>query len=74
MEKLKAMGADETINYKDVDFSRWAIENTASRNGAPTDGGVDVVINSLVGETWVPSLRCLKRGGSLLVCGATAGP
>src|ERR1700753_3071223 len=26
MEKLKAMGADEAINYKEVDFSKWAIE------------------------------------------------
>jgi len=32
-----------------------------------------VVINFTGGETWVPSLRCLKRGGTLLVCGATAG-
>src|SRR3979411_127509 len=26
MEKLKARGADEAINYKEVDFSKWAIE------------------------------------------------
>jgi NADPH:quinone reductase-like Zn-dependent oxidoreductase len=32
-----------------------------------------VVINFTGGDTWVPSLRCLKRGGKLLVCGATAG-
>jgi len=31
------------------------------------------VINFTGGDTWHPSLRCLKRGGSLLVCGATAG-
>jgi NADPH:quinone reductase-like Zn-dependent oxidoreductase len=31
------------------------------------------VINFTGGDTWVPSLRCLKRGGKLLVCGATAG-
>ena len=37
------------------------------------DGGVDVVINFTGGDTWHPSLRCLKRGGKLLVCGATAG-
>ena len=37
------------------------------------DGGVDVVINFTGGDTWLPSLRCLKRGGKLLVCGATAG-
>jgi alcohol dehydrogenase len=31
------------------------------------------VVNFTGGDTWVPSLRCLKRGGKLLVCGATAG-
>ena len=31
------------------------------------------MINFTGGDTWVPSLRCLKRGGKLLVCGATAG-
>lgn len=73
MEKLKAMGADETINYKEVDFSKWAIEKYGKPQRRTYDGGVDVVINFTGGETWVPSLRCLKRGGSLLVCGATAG-
>ena len=32
-----------------------------------------MVINFTGGDTWVPSLRCVKRGGKLLVCGATAG-
>jgi len=73
MEKLNAMGADETINYKEVDFSKWAIEKYGKPQRRTYDGGVDVVINFTGGETWVPSLRCLKRGGSLLVCGATAG-
>ena len=73
MEKLKAMGADETINYKDVDFSKWAIEKYGKPQRRSYDGGVDVVVNFTGGDTWVPSLRCLKRGGSLLVCGATAG-
>jgi len=73
MEKLKAMGADETINYKEVDFSKWAIEKYGKPQRRSYEGGVDVVINFTGGETWVPSLRCLKRGGSLLVCGATAG-
>jgi alcohol dehydrogenase len=31
------------------------------------------VINFTGGSTWQPSLKCLKRGGKLLVCGATAG-
>ncbi|MGE0628535.1 MAG: zinc-binding dehydrogenase, partial [Hyphomicrobiaceae bacterium] len=37
------------------------------------DGGVDVLINYTGGDTWLPSLKCIKRGGKLLVCGATAG-
>jgi NADPH:quinone reductase-like Zn-dependent oxidoreductase len=73
MDKLKAMGADEAINYKEVDFSKWAIEKYGKPQRRTHDGGVDVVINFTGGDTWVPSLRCLKRGGSLLVCGATAG-
>jgi len=73
MDKLKAMGADETINYKEVDFSKWAVEKYGKPQRRTYEGGVDVVINFTGGETWVPSLRCLKRGGSLLVCGATAG-
>ena len=31
------------------------------------------MINFTGGDTWHPSLRCVKRGGKLLVCGATAG-
>ena len=37
------------------------------------EGGVDVVINFTGGDTWAPTLRCVKRGGKILVCGATAG-
>jgi len=37
------------------------------------DGGVDVVINFTGGDTWAPTLKCVKRGGKILVCGATAG-
>ena len=66
MEKLKAMGADEAINYKEVDFSKWAIEKYGKPQRRTYEGGVDVVINFTGGDTWVPSLRCLKRGGSLL--------
>src|ERR1700720_4940606 len=73
MRKLAALGADEVINVKQTDFSKWAVEKYGKPQRRSYDGGVDVVINFTGGETWVPSLRCLKRGGSLLVCGATAG-
>ena len=73
MQRLKDMGADEVIDYKKVDFSKWAIEKYGKPQRRSHEGGVDVVINFTGGDTWVPSLKCLKRGGRLLVCGATAG-
>ena len=73
MQKLKDMGADEAINYTELDFSRWAVERYGKPQRRTYEGGVDVVINFTGGDTWQPSLKCLKRGGRLLVCGATAG-
>ena len=73
LRRLKDMGADEAINYKTVDFSKWAVEKYGKPQRRSYEGGVDVVINFTGGDTWVPSLRCIKRGGKLLVCGATAG-
>ncbi|GAB2894213.1 zinc-binding dehydrogenase [Paraburkholderia jirisanensis] len=72
-ERLKALGADHVINYKEVDFSKWVIEKYGKPQRRSYEGGADVVINFTGGDTWVPSLKCIKRGGSLLVCGATAG-
>ena len=73
LERLKALGADHVLDYKTTDFSKWAVEQYGKPQRRSYEGGVDVVINFTGGDTWVPSLRCLKRGGSLLVCGATAG-
>ena len=73
LERLKALGADRVVNYRDTDWSKWAVETYGKPQRRSFEGGVDVVINFTGGDTWVPSLRCLKRGGKLLVCGATAG-
>jgi len=73
LARLKALGADHVVNYRDTDWSKWAVEKYGKPQRRSYEGGVDVVINFTGGETWVPSLRCLKHGGKLLVCGATAG-
>jgi NADPH:quinone reductase-like Zn-dependent oxidoreductase len=73
LARLKAMGADEVIDYTKIDWSKWAVEKYGKPQRRSYDGGVDAVINFTGGDTWLPSLRCLKRGGKLLVCGATAG-
>jgi NADPH:quinone reductase-like Zn-dependent oxidoreductase len=73
LDRLKALGADHVVNYRDTDWSKWAVEQYGKPQRRSYEGGVDVVINFTGGDTWLPSLRCLKRGGKLLVCGATAG-
>jgi NADPH:quinone reductase-like Zn-dependent oxidoreductase len=73
LKRLKELGADEVINYREVDFSRWAVERYGKPQRRSYEGGVDVLINFTGGDTWQPSLRCVKRGGKILVCGATAG-
>lgn len=65
-EKLKELGADETINYSKSDFSKEAWRLSGKK-------GVDVCINFTGGDTWQPSIRTLKQHGKLLTCGATAG-
>ncbi len=73
LARLKALGADHLIDYAASDFVR----EIQTRYGRPQrrsyEGGIDVVVNYTGGDTWVPSLKVLKRGGRLLVCGATAG-
>lgn len=63
---LCAMGADHGINYTTAEFSREAWRISGKK-------GVDVVVNFTGGDTFVPSMRALRKGGRLLVCGATAG-
>ncbi len=64
LRKLEELGADHVIDYQDFSRQAWAISGKQ---------GVDVVVNYTGGDTWVPSMRCLKQGGRLLCCGATAG-
>jgi 2-desacetyl-2-hydroxyethyl bacteriochlorophyllide A dehydrogenase len=73
LRRLKELGADEVVDYSKTDWSKWAIEKYGKPQRRSYEGGVDVVVNFTGGDTWLPSLRCLKRGGKLLVCGATAG-
>lgn len=73
MARMLEIGADKAINYNEVSFSRWAVENYGKPQRRSYEGGVDVVINFTGGDTWAPSLKCVKRGGKILVCGATAG-
>lgn len=67
LERARAMGADETINYKRQEVGRVVRERTGKR-------GVDVVIDNVGTATWGESLAALGRRGRLVTCGATSGP
>jgi alcohol dehydrogenase len=75
LARLKGLGADYTINYLEQDFVQevHALYGKPARRGPGTNQGLDVVVNYTGGDTWVKSLRCLRVGGRLLTCGATAG-
>ncbi|MFN0179174.1 MAG: zinc-binding dehydrogenase [Gemmatimonadales bacterium] len=72
LERLKALGADGLINYTDVNF----FEAVKARYGKPRitgGGGVDVAVNFTGGDTWIDTQKCVRVGGRILTCGATAG-
>ena len=72
-ERLLELGADEFINYRTQDFYAWTKEHLGKPSRTSYDGGFDVIVNNTGGDTWAPTLRSTKRGGAILVCGATAG-
>jgi alcohol dehydrogenase len=67
IERAKALGADHVINYRTDRFEGRVRKITAKK-------GVDVVFEHVGGEGFNGSLLCLKKGGRLVTCGATAGP
>lgn len=49
-------------------------DDVVARVREMTDGrGVDVVVEHVGQATWDRSVRCLSRGGRLVICGATTG-
>jgi NADPH:quinone reductase-like Zn-dependent oxidoreductase len=64
LEKAKALGADELINYQREDFAAKVRDLTEKR-------GVDVVFEHIGGEVFEKSLTVLAKGGRLVTCGAT---
>ena len=73
LDRLKELGSDHVLNYNEVDFRKEINEMFGKPHRRTYDGGVDVVVNFTGGDTWVNSFKCMKRGGRLLTCGATAG-
>ena len=66
LERARDFGADEVIDHYADDVVRRVRELTSGR-------GVDVVVEHAGQATWGRSVRCLARGGRLVICGATTG-
>ena len=72
LERLGELGADDVINYRTED-TRSSVWDLVGKPRVKGTGGVDLVVNYTGGGTWMDSIRCLKLGGRLVTCGATAG-
>lgn len=64
--RLRALGADETINYAAKDFKDEVLRLTQGR-------GVDVILEMVGGDVYQKSLGCLAPGGRLVSIGGAAG-
>src|SRR5260370_6435307 len=67
LAEARRLGADATLNHRTQKVSQEVRALTQKR-------GVEVVVENVGEATWEESLRCLKRGGRLVTCGATSGP
>jgi NADPH:quinone reductase-like Zn-dependent oxidoreductase len=67
LERARALGADECINYSKDDWVKVIAQKTGRR-------GVDVILENVGAATWPGAIRALAKGGRLVTCGGTSGP
>jgi NADPH:quinone reductase-like Zn-dependent oxidoreductase len=67
LETARRLGADAPVNHATADVVAEVRRLTGGR-------GADVVVDSVGQARWPESLRALRRGGRLVICGATTGP
>lgn len=67
LEAAARLGAALGLNHRSADVVAEVRRETGGR-------GAHVVVDCVGEATWVDSQRALRRGGRLVVCGATTGP
>ena len=67
LETAVRLGAAVAVNHRTADVVAQVRSETGGR-------GADVVVDSVGEATWTNSFRALRRGGRLVICGATTGP
>jgi alcohol dehydrogenase len=70
--RLREIGADHVVNYQDTPF-REAVHQIMGKPRVAGTGGVDIAVNFTGGDTMVDTQKCVKLGGRIVSCGATAG-
>ncbi|MBA2311653.1 MAG: zinc-binding dehydrogenase [Actinobacteria bacterium] len=66
LKRATDAGADAAINYRSEDVGKTIRGLTGKR-------GVDMVVDSAGGESLIQGLRSLRKGGRVVIAGATAG-
>jgi alcohol dehydrogenase len=72
LQRLREIGADHVVNYRQRPFPE-AVRQLYGKPRVTGSGGVDVAVNFSGGDTLVDTQKCVKVGGRILSCGATAG-
>ncbi len=66
LSKARELGADHTINYEAANIVEWIKGQTSGR-------GVDVAVDAVGAATWPLDLACIRKGGTVVLCGVTTG-
>ncbi len=67
LDRARELGAAAALHHGRDDVVTEVRRFTGGR-------GADVVVDSVGEKTWPNSLRALRKGGRLVICGATTGP
>jgi alcohol dehydrogenase len=70
--RLKALGASHAANYVERPFLD-VVKEIYGKPRVSGSGGVDVAVNFTGGDTLTATQKCVRLGGRILCCGATAG-
>ena len=66
IERARALGVEKVINYRETDFAKEIRDITGKR-------GVDLIIDHIGKDTFAGNIKCLAKGGRLVICGNTSG-
>ena len=66
LRRAEELGADVLLNYRTQDVAK----EVRSRTGGK---GADIVFEHVGAAIWLTALRCLRKNGRLVTCGATTG-